>query len=55
MASAKTGAVEMYLILLHAGLSVGYGIVSSRSSYSMQLFSMRSIAGPESTPWVAQA
>ena len=33
----------------------GAGIVSSRASSSMQLSSSRPSAGPESTPWLAQA
>ena len=53
-ASAKRGAIESTLIfsILFASLS---GIVSVRTISSMTDPLSLSIAGPERTPWVAQA
>ena len=54
MASVKISATESTLILSHF-LCSGRGIVSSRITSLMALSSSRWMAGPDSTPWVAQA
>ena len=54
MASENMGATVRYL--MRARFASGWaGMVSSRASSSMLLASRRSIAGPERTPWLAQA
>ena len=54
MASPNMGATDRYLILLHPAPWVS-GMVFSRASSVMLLPSSRSRAGPDSTPWLAQA
>ena len=54
IASVNTGATDSTLIL-SSFFSLGSGMVSKIASSLIGLFAMRSIAGPESTPWVAQA
>ena len=54
MASANMGATVRYLILsLFSGAMAG--MVSRKASSVMLLLLIRSMAGPESTPWEAQA
>ena len=54
MASANMGATVRYLILALAPSGMA-GMVSRRASSEMTLALMRSMAGPERTPWLAQA
>ena len=54
MASANMGATEIYLILLQPS-PIFSGMVFSRATSLMTLLFRRSSAGPDSTPWLAQA